>query len=269
MKTKKKYSVGIMLMTLALAAYSCSDDMASDPIEPAPEPTPTPTSSIDTFTFSHNGEAIDGIIFLPESHEKSDNLPTIYLIDFTEQHWEVAQDEFEKVIEAVTQISGFDALVVTLKEHLDVDAQPRGYDNYYETFKSMASYVDDKYTGNSSRTFIGRGSEGGIVLMALFLEDPESSVFDNFIATDSPGSFNSTIVQLIEKDEFPKKKSDKKLHFSFTSSNNRSSCNEMIIKISEAQYPWLQFESIEYADNTYPEAYPTAFAAGLKFVFDK
>lgn len=269
MKTIMKYSVRTMLLTVTIAVYSCSEDIASDPVEPAPTPAPTPTTSVDTFTFSHNGEAIDGIIFLPESHEKSDNLPTIYLIDFTEQHWEVAQDEFEKVIEAVTQISGFDALVVTLKEHLDIDAQPRGYDNYYETFKSMASYVDDNYTGNSSRTFIGRGSEGGIVLMALFLEDSETSVFDNFIATDSPGSFNSTIVQLIESDDFPKNKGNKKLHFSFTSSNDRSSCNGMINKIYEAQYPWLQFESIEYADNTYPKAYPAAFAAGLKFVFDK
>ncbi len=226
------------------------------------------SSRIRTFAFSHNGETINGKIFLPASYESNKNLPAIYLIDFTEQHFVVALDEFEKVIEGVEQIQGFDALVVTLEEHLDIDAQPSAYNKYYDTFKSMTSFVDDNYTSNTSRTFIGRGSESGIVLMTLFLEDSENSVFDNFIATDSPSSFNSTIVQLIKKDDFPKNKLNKKLHFSFSSSNSRSSCTGMINKINEAQYPWLQFESKEYAHKTYPDAYPTAFAEGLKFVFE-
>ncbi len=263
MKTIMKFSVCIMLLTMVIVTLSYGEDVVSEHIETKP------TLKIDTFTFSHNGEAIKGRIFLPASYETNNNLPAIYLIDFTEQHWEVILDEFEKVVEGVDQILDFDALVVTLEEHFDIDAQPHEFDKYYGTFKSMTSYVDDKYTGNTSRTFIGRGSEAGVVLLTLFLENPETSVFDNFIATDSPGNFNSTIVERIEKDDFPKNKLNKKLHFSFSSSNNRSSCIGMVNKINEAQYPWLRFESIEYADNTYPKTYPEAFTAGLKYIFDK
>ncbi len=52
--------------------------------------------------------------------------------------------------------------------------------------------------------------------MTLFLEDSESSVFENFIVTDPPGSFNSAVIQMIEKDDFPKSKQSKRLHFSFS-----------------------------------------------------
>ena len=80
----------------------------------------------------------------------------------------------------------------------------------------MTSYVDGKYTNNTSRTFIGKGSEGGIVLMTFFLECSESSVFEIFIVSDFPSSFNSAVKQIIEKDEFPKNKLNKTLHFSFS-----------------------------------------------------
>jgi len=133
----------------------------------------------------------------------------------------------------------------------------------------MSSYVDSKYTNNTSRTFIGKGSEGGIVLMTLFLESSESSVFENFIVTDSPGSFNPVVMQMIEKDDFPKNKQRKKLHFSFSTSNNHDQCTRLINMINEAQYPWLQFESIEYTNSNYENTYPTSFAAGIKYVFDK
>ena len=59
---------------------------------------------------------------------------------------------------------------VTLENIPDVDAEPETFQEHYELFKNMTSYVDGKYTDNSSRTFIGKGSESGIVLMALFHE---------------------------------------------------------------------------------------------------
>jgi hypothetical protein len=229
------------------------------------------TTSIktETFEFSSNGVATKGKIFLPASHETNRNLPAIYLIDFTEQQFKLATDEFEKVIDGVRQIHGFDALVVTLEEHLDIDSKPEAFQEYYDIFRNMTSYVDGIYTNNTSRTFIGRGSEAGIVLMTLFLENSESSVFENFIVTDPPGSFNSAVIQMIEKDDFPKSKQNKRLHFSFSTSNNYDECTTLINMINEAEYPWLQFESLEYTNSNYEDTYPASFAAGIKYVFNK
>jgi hypothetical protein len=223
----------------------------------------------ETFTFSSNGVATKGKIFLPASHETNRNLPAIYLIDFTEQQFKLATDEFEQVVAGVQQIKGFDALVVTLEEHLDIDSKPEAFQEYYDIFRNMTSYVDGIYTNNTSRTFIGRGSEAGIVLMTLFLENSESSVFENFIVTDPPGSFNSAVIQMIEKDNFPKNKQSKRLHFSFSTSNNYDECTTLINMINEAEYPWLQFESSEYTNSNYDNTYPASFAAGIKYVFNK
>ena len=129
MKTKMIFSVSIMILTIAIVTLSCDEDVQADLLET------TPSSRIDTFTFSHNGEAINGKVFLPAAYENNNNLPAIYLIDYTEQHWVVALDEFEKLVDGVEQIQGFDALVVTLEKHLDIDAQPQEFNKYYGTFK--------------------------------------------------------------------------------------------------------------------------------------
>ena len=228
----------------------------------------TNSARIETFTFSSNGMYTKGKIFLPASYDANKNLPAIFLIDYTEQHFKLATDEFEKVIDGVQQIR-FNALVVTLENIPDIDAEPETFQDNYEVFKNMASYVDGKYTNNSSRTFIGKGSEAGLVLMALFLENPETSVFDNFIVTDPSPQYASSIINLIEKDNIPKNKLNKKLHFSFSTSNNRAKCTKLINLISEAQFPWLQFESIEYTNSDYEHTYPVSFAAGIKYIFNK
>ncbi len=252
MKMKSINRVITLIMGLALLSFSATSSLKTE-----------------TFEFSSNGTATLGKIFLPASYETNRNLPAIYLIDFTEQQFKLASDEFEKVIGGVQQIQGLDALVVTLEKHLDIDSKPEAFQEYYDIFKNMTSYVDGKYTNNTSRTFIGRGSEAGIVLMTLFLEDSEVSVFENFIVTDPPGSFNAAVIQMIEKDDFPKNKLNKKLHFSFSSSNNYDQCTKLISMIKEAEYPWLQFESLEYANNNYENTYPASFAAGIKYVFSK
>ena len=266
---KSTIIAGIGLLTLILANASCAsdDDVIMDPIDPVDPFDTAVISRIDTFLFSSNGTTIKGKIYLPASFETKKNLPAIYLIDFTEQHFILATDEFEKVIDGVQQIQGFDALVVTLEEHLNIDSKPEALEEYYDIFKNMTSSVDSKYTTNTSRTFIGRGSEAGIVLMTLFLEDSETSVFDNFIATDSPGNFNNAIMQIIENDDFPKNKLSKKLHFSFSTSNDRTNCINTINAIRREQYPWLQFESLEYKKSNYDNTYPASFAEGLKYIY--
>ena len=231
--------------------------------------TTTKSLRIETFTFSSNGTKRKGKIYLPASYETNNNLPAIYLIDFTEQHFKLATDEFEKVIDGVRQIEGFDALVVTLENIPDIDAEPKAFQDHYEIYKTLTSYVDGKYTNNSSRTFIGKGSESGVVIMALFLENSETPVFDNFIATDPSGLYASAIIRMIENEDFPKNKLNKKLHFSFSTSNDRAKCNNLINLVNEAQYPWLQFESIEYTNSDYENTYPISFAAGIKFIFNK
>jgi predicted alpha/beta superfamily hydrolase len=251
----------ILIFVVVLFSFpSVGDDI----IEPVDAATALKT---ETFTFSSNGVATKGKIFLPISYETNRNLPAIYLIDFTEQQFNLATDEFEKVVGGVQQIQGFDAVVVTLEKHLDIDSKPEALQEYYDIFKDMTSYVDSRYTNNISRTFVGRGSEAGIVLMTLFLENSECSVFENFIVTDPAGSFNSAVIQMIEKDDFPKNKKRKKLHFSFSTSNNHDQCTKLIKLIEVAEYPWLEFESLEYTKSNYENTYPVSFAEGIKYVF--
>ena len=207
---------------------------------------------------------------MPAVYETNKNLPAIFLIDFTEQHFKLATDEFEKVIDGVRQIQGFDALVVTLENIPDIDALRGEFWDYYNIYRDMASYVDGRYTSNTSRTFIGRGSEGGIVLLALFKDGSETPLFKNFIVTDPDDSQKAKTIALINSGNFPQEnKQNIKLHFSFSKSNNRANCINLINTINEAQYPWLEFESIEYANSTYPNTYPVAFAAGIRYIFDK
>ena len=56
------------------------------------------------------------------------------------------KNEFEKVIEGIAQLEGKDALVVSLEGIPDVDAEPESFQEHYDIFKDMASYVDGKYT---------------------------------------------------------------------------------------------------------------------------
>ena len=263
MKTKMKFIIGFTVFMFGIVLFSSNGDGIIAPTET------TNSSRIETFSFSSNETTKKGKIFLPASYETNKNLPAIFLIDYTEQHFKLATDEFEKVIDGVLQIEGFDALVATLENIPDFDAKPETFQDQYEIFKNMASYVDGKYTNNSSRTFIGKGSESGIVLMALFLGNPETSVFDNFIVTDPSPKYASAIINLIEKDNILKNKLNKKLHFSFSTSNDRTKCTKLINLINTAQYPWLQFESIEYTNSNFENTYPISFAAGIKYIFNK
>lgn len=263
MKTKLKLIIGFLILIFGIVSFSNDVNVKISSIEAIT------LSKIETFTFSSNGTIIKGKIFLPASYKTNKSLPAIYLIDFKEQHFKVATDEFEKVIDAVRQIQGFDAMVVTLEEHLDFDVQPDGFRKYYDIFKNLTYYVDGKYTNNTSRTFIGRGSEAGVVLITLFLENLEYNVFDNFIATDSPGSFNSAVIRRIEKSDFPNNKKSKKLHFSFSLSNDADQCTKLINMLDKTQYPWLQFKSNEYSNSNYENTYPVAFADGIKYIFSK
>ncbi|MCE2613187.1 hypothetical protein LVD13_09410 [Flavobacteriaceae bacterium D16] len=37
--------------------------------------------------------------------------------------------------------------------------------------------------------------------------------------------------------------------------------------VNKAQFPWLQFESIEYTDSNYENTYPISYTAGINFIF--
>jgi predicted alpha/beta superfamily hydrolase len=225
------------------------------------------SSRIETFVFANNGTHTKAKIYLPPSYSTNKNLPTIFLIDFTEQHVKLATDEFEKVINGVKQIAGFEALVVSLEGIPDIDAQPDSFQDHFDIYKNMATYVTGTYTNNRSRTFIGKGSEGGLVLMALFVEESKNTMFDNFIVSDPSPKYAQAIINLIEKGEIPENKANKKLHLSFSKTNNRDLCNDLIKHINDGQFPWLQFESKEFATSDHETTYPIAFAEGLQYVF--
>ena len=224
-------------------------------------------SRIETFTFESDGPATKAHIYLPESYGENKNLPTIYLIDFTEQHFKMARDEFAQVIAAVRKFNK-EALVITLNEILDIDAEPQSFEIHFQMYRDLVSAVDAKYSTDSSRTLIGKGSESGLVMMALFTETPETSLFDNFIATDPSGHYATAILNQIENENIASPKSNKKLHFSFTSSNDYPKCSKIIGSIEEAAFPWLEFKSEKYRDRTYENAYPHAYAEAIEVVFE-
>ncbi len=263
MKAKNKFIIALIISALGIVSFAHNKEVfihSNETID---------SSKIETFIFSSNGTSQKGKIFLPSAFEKNKNLPVIYLIDFADQHFKLATDEFEKVIDGVKKIQRFDALIVSLENIPDFDAEPETYQEHYEIYKNMASYVDGRYTENSSRTLIGRGSESGIILMALFLENSETSVFDNFIVTDPSPKYASAIIDLIEKNNIPKNKRNKKLHYSFSTSNDRAKCTKLINLIKDAKYQWLQVESIEYGNTDYENTYPISYAAGIKYVFNQ
>lgn len=226
------------------------------------------SSRIETFTFSNNGVSTRGKIYLPPSYSENQKLPTIYLIDFTEQHFKLATDEFEKVIDGVHSINGFEAMVVSLEGIPDIDAEPDSFEEHYQLFKNLVSYVDAHYSNALPRTFIGKGSESGIVMMVLLKESPENSLFDNFIATDPSGLYANALIKTIENNNFTRDKSKKKLHFSFSTSNDRAKCLRLIDVLEKAKFPWLQFRVKEYTDSNYENTYPLSYAEGLDYIFN-
>ncbi|SEP66814.1 hypothetical protein SAMN05421824_0009 [Hyunsoonleella jejuensis] len=258
MKTRIIFEIGFVILIFCVFSFSSIEDEKT-----------TPSSRIETFTFSSNGTNTKGKIYLPDSFATHKDLPAIYLIDFTEQHFKLATDEFEMVVAGVKQIEGFDALVVSLENIPDIDAEPEIFQDQYEVYKNMTSFVDTNYTTNSTRTFIGRGSEGGLVLMALFIENKETAVFENFIVTDPSPNYASAIIELIEKDTISINQLGKKLHYSFSTSNDRAKCTKLIDLIKDSNYKWLHFESKEYTNSNYENTYPIAYAEGIKYVFNK
>ncbi|MGB5665972.1 MAG: hypothetical protein WBM53_03920 [Maribacter sp.] len=270
-KTVKLVSrVGILCFFVMF--LSCSKDNTSSP-EPiaTPEPTPAPIAADrrETFTFSSNGISITGKIFIPSEYENNKNLPAIYLFDFPEQisglnpNFHVATDEFDKVIGAVKNIK-LNALVITMNEYKTNEMiLPRDFQEYGDIFKSMTSYVDGRYTSNTSRTFIARGNEANMVLMTLFFEEQEASVFQNFIATDA--LHVGDMQAMLETDDVPHENENKKLHYSNTDEARNAAVINAII---ELELPWLEFESVTYQNMTFEDGYRTAFADGIKFVFE-
>lgn len=93
-----------MISGLVLLSFSSKGDVISRPIDSVT------SINTETFIFSSNGVPTKGKIYLPPSYETNKSLPAIYLIDFTEQQFKLATDEFEKVVGGVRQIQDFDAL---------------------------------------------------------------------------------------------------------------------------------------------------------------
>lgn len=158
-------------------------------------------------------------------------------------------------------------MVVSLESILDLNAIPDNFEEHYKIYKDLVKYIDGRYTENTSRTFIGKGSEGGVVIMALLQEDEKNQIFDNYIATDPSPKYTDIISTIIINNSFPKNKTQKRLHFSFTTSNDFKKCTKLISLFKEANYKWLNFESVYYKDNTYENAYPIAFSDGIKFIY--
>lgn len=117
-----------------------------------------------------------------------------------------------------------------------------------------------------SRTFLGRGSEAGIVLLELFGDGPDNASIENYVATEAPGSFMSTVINLLETEDFSAATSPRRLHLSYSTTNDQRRATELANLIHESEYEWLEYESVSYSDSDYEHAYPTAFTDGLAIV---
>lgn len=254
-----------LFIAIILGFISCTKD--SDlPLPSNNEPINKPT--IDTFTFATSG-INEGKIYLPASYKTNKELPVIYLMDFQEQHFNVATDEFDKVVEASKSIVGFEAIVVGLADLHNISTHTGNTSDYFSLFKDLATYVDDSYGLKGSKTLVGRGSEAGVILLSLFQESGESHDFKNFVVTGPPTDFIMVANTLITDETFPMDKENMRLHYSFSDNYELSRNNRMIKHIQEKAYPWLAFKSAEYPDLTFETAYPQAYAHGIQFVFGK
>lgn len=266
-------AVATLVVVVGLLVVATRADEAPAPAD-QPELTvpPEPVARVETFTFSSGGVPTGAKIYLPASYDRDANLPALFLFDHNEPEGAggtvtAATDEFERVIAAVADVQGLDAVVVTLEEQLDVEG-PQRFDEYYTLFEDLALHVDGEYTDNPSRTFIGRGGAGGIVLQALLASGPGGSVFEKFVVTDPAPEFLGPLAFDGVVDQLPVA-SDRqhRLHLSFSTSSTKVVLESLIEVIEEAQLSWLEFESVFYSESTYAEAYPNAFADGIRFVF--
>ena len=251
---------------------ACSDDEGPttvDPktVDPKEDTTIISTDKLETIRFVSNGKNWEAKIWIPAEYETNKDLPSIYLVDDEEQHYPVATDEFEQVIAGCKQISGLDVLVITVAD-LDPNMNVvSDFQEFYDIYNDLISYVETSYTTNDSRTLIGRGSAASMVLATLFMEEQETTVFQNFIATAVPGLgyFNEIVV----KGDFPQAKANKKLHFSLDGESNYELNMKFINTLNEKAYPWLEFGWSEYPDLHFTNSYPTAYADGIKFIFEE
>lgn len=266
---KNKF-ITLACFTFVLVFIACSDSGDDPTPSPPPPPPPIAVDEQKTFTFSSNGTSITAKIFLPAAYENDKNLPAIYLLDFPEQlngmnpNGHVAHDEFEKVIAGIKAIK-LNALVIVLNEYKTNEMiLPRDLEEYTVIVESMTAYVDDHFTSNTSRTFIARGNEAGLVLNILFWGEQETSMFQNFIATDN--LHMGDLGAKIERVGIPQENENKKLHFSFTYED--TGIINFINTISDLELPWLEFESVSYPNMTFENGYPKAYADGIKFMFE-
>ena len=265
MKNLLESNTWLYLTILTLIALSCSED--SSTTLPTPSKPPPAVDNVKTFRFLSSGKSWDAKIWIPAEYQTNSDLPSIYLVDDEEIHYPVATDEFEKVIEGVNKVSGLDALVITV-EGLDPNLNViTDFQEFYAIYIDLVSYVETNYTDNASRTLIGRGSAANFVLGTLYMEEQETAVFQNFIATTSPalGYFN----EIMKKGDFPLEKDNKKLHFSLDGESNYELNMRFINMLNEKAYPWLEFDWEEYPNLMFTTSYPSAFTDGIKYIFDE
>jgi len=278
MNAKKKFLIleGLLFALVFIGCSSSDEDAPLEPTSPTnPEPKVITADRRETFTFTANGTSIQGKIFIPSEYENNKNLPAIFLFDFPEGNHAVATDEFEKVIEAVKAVEGLSSLVIAMDEYKNNDIiLPGEFQEYYEIFENLAAYVNDRYTSNTSRTFIARGADAGMVLFTLFFEEQETSLFQNFIATDSANL--GLITEMIKNGDVSQNMENKKLHYSYTFNDGINPDNAdfdegnitFIDAVRAQDYSWLDFESVSFMNMTFENAYPTAFADGIAFIFE-
>jgi len=264
-------------LIFSLAFFSCSDS-GDDRPNNTTITTITPIveeeegeyeDNIETFEFLSNGETIKGKVYLPEAYLNGNkDLPVIYLIDVIEEKFQVAKDEFERVIDATIH-HNIDVIIVSNSGLFDIPTWPYSdFDEKYMIYRDMAIYIDATYNNNNIRTLIGRGTGGAYAFRILFEEDPKTAMFHNCIATDPPKPERNIITDMVINNKFPQEKGNKKFYFSYSILQVDDGLTSFINAINEKNYDWLTFKVEDQADDTFETNYPRAYKNGIRFVFN-
>lgn len=206
-------------------------------------------------------------VYLPLAFRENDNLPVIYIMEFTTAFHPDAR-QFNKVIE-FTRALRIDAIIVAGDKFDEDNSNFKNFAAFHATMiDDLVPLIDATFKNNTtSRTLLGRGTAAAHSLLMMLTESAERTSFHNYILTDPPPNLGAILNSTILNDDFPQEKSEMRLHLSSSESA------DWVRPISEAlgnkNYPWLTFDYDAFPEATYENNLEDAFSAGLIYIFEE
>lgn len=220
-----------------------------------------------TFTSAELHSTYDVRVYLPLAFRENENLPVIYIMEFTTAFHPDAQ-QFNKVIE-ITNRLGVNAIIVAGDKFDEDNSNFNNFAAFHATMTDdLVPIIDATFKNDTSfRTLMGRGSAAAHSLLMMLTESAERTSFQNYIVTDPPPNLGAILNSTITNDDFPQKKSEMRLHLSSSESVDWTQ------PISEAfenkNYPWLTFEYKDFPGIAFESNVGAAYTAGIEYIFQE